>query len=95
MQHMLLENIEWDCDGMKPVEDCNLPLNVLAINVPPGGPGGMSEDEVESYLSELLSETYGFCHYGFTLRGIKLDDKNNRQAKQWSELAQAVMDATQ
>lgn len=98
-QHMLLKDIKWDCDGMRPVEDCLLPLNVLAINVPPGGPGGMSEDEVEEHLSDLLSETYGFLHDGFTIQGINLDGQRPeggfRQATPWNELCQAVMNASE
>lgn len=91
MQHMLLENIQWDTDGMRPVEDCNLPVNVLAINVP--GRDRFSENDIEFYLDVLLSETYGFLHYGFTLRGIKLDDPGTRQDKPWGVLAQAVLNA--
>ena len=89
MQHFLLENIEWDCDGMKPVEDCNLPLTVLAVNVPPGGPDGISEDELEEHLGECLSETYGFLHYGFTLSPVSLDSPGHR--RDWAGVA--VMDA--
>jgi hypothetical protein len=98
-QHFLLKDIDWDCDGMRPVEDCLLPLNVLAINVPPSGPDGMSEDQLEEHLSERLSDTYGFLHYGFTLQPINLDgsrpDGGFRQATPWNELCQAVMDASE
>jgi len=101
--HMLLTAIEWDCDGMKPVADCNLPLSVLAVNVPTE----MDEDERTEYLGELLAEVYGFQHYGFVqapinLDGVRCEDIDAgetrkmafRQATQWSELANAVMDAS-
>ena len=93
MHHLLLKNIQWDCDGMRPVEDCLLPLNVLAINVPTGK---MEGDQLSEHLGELLSDTYGFLHYGFEVHPINLDGSRPeggfRQATPWNELCQAVMD---
>ena len=102
--HLLLTEIDWDTDGMRPVEDCNLPLSVLAINAPAHE---MNADELTEYLGDLLHEVYGFHHYGFTpapisLDGVRCEDINAgerrmmsfRQATQWSELANAVMDAS-
>jgi hypothetical protein len=53
-------------------------LTVLAVNVPLGGPGGMSEDQLKGHLGELLSETYGFLHYGFILPPFQLDAPKHR-----------------
>ena len=91
--HLLLKNIEWDSEGMRPVEDCLLPLNVLAINVPTSE---MEGDELHAYLGELLTETYGFQLYDFKTHPINLDgvrvEGGFRQTMPWPELAQAVMD---
>ena len=50
-----VSNIEWDV---------NLPKS-LVVDVPSdvveAGP-----DEVDEYISDYLSDTYGFCHYGFS-----------------------------
>lgn len=46
-------NIEWDTDG----EDITLPTE---IEIPMGM---IDEDEISDYLSD----TTGYCHFGFTL----------------------------
>jgi len=88
----LIATVEWDCDGMKPVEDCNLPLKVLVLNAP----DEWKDDEYQEALSDALSEVYGFCHDGFTLEPINPDgkrsDDNYRQPAPWSTLIDAVME---
>ena len=54
---MLLLEPKWDTDGQS-WEECGLPVYVLCVNVPP--------DYIdEELLSDALSDTFGYCHYGF------------------------------
>jgi hypothetical protein len=92
--HLLLKNIQWDCDGMDPVVDCLLPINVLAVNVPYTLDG--DTEGMQQHLGELLSDAYGFMHYGFEFEPINLDgvrqDGGYRSAIPWHSLCDAVME---
>lgn len=50
-----VSNIEWDVNLPKSVV-VNVPYDVVDAGY----------DEVEEYISDYLSDTYGFTHYGFT-----------------------------
>lgn len=80
----LLLKPDWDTDGMKPVEDCNLPLHVLVVDAP-------EEWDDENYrdsLSDELSEVYGFCHYGYDIVNLSPDNRQGRTVwDQWPHLA--------
>ena len=54
----IVENIDWDIDGYEEVLD-SLPaqLTVLVPN---------DEEDPEEYISDYLSDEYGYCHNGFT-----------------------------
>lgn len=56
-----IKNIQWDID--EDCQDCNLPDEiVLDIN----------EADVDSdYISDILSDKYGFCHKGFEIETVK------------------------
>lgn len=49
-------NIKWDTDGAT-FKECGLPRSVVI-------PDTISNDEEE--ISDWLSDTFGFCHNGFT-----------------------------
>ena len=57
----MVTNIQWDTDGDKenlmdlPAE-LSIDTDTLSIS---------DEDEIEETISDYLSDTYGFCHYGF------------------------------
>lgn len=54
-------DIEWDTDG----EDVDLPTNVeIDVPTPIFNDG---KEEVEEFISDALTDEYGFCHMGFTL----------------------------
>lgn len=55
-------NIDWDTDG----EDVDLP-NEIEVNVPAEV---VDYDDVNDYISDWLSDEYGFCHNGFLLEEI-------------------------
>ena len=57
-------NIDWDVDDKKDLE--NLPTEVRCIVFNGADVENIdNQDEVEDYLSEKLSDDYGFCHNGF------------------------------
>jgi hypothetical protein len=62
MRHVLISGIEWDDEGMG-LEECRLPSHVVVLDVPEERDA--DPEEVEENLSELLSESFGFCHEGF------------------------------
>jgi len=72
--HLLLKDIKWDSDGMRPVEDCLLPLNVLALNAP----ANWDTKEYREALADEISKVYGFLHYGFEIVPHTPDSKGKR-----------------
>lgn len=58
---MKLTNINWDTDG----EDIDLPNEVEAPNEIVKDFN--DEEELLDYLSDWLSDEYGFCHDGFNI----------------------------
>lgn len=65
---ILVEQIKWDFEGMT-LEECKLPDHVLFINLPEMLP---EEDEIEEFLSETLSDRFGFNHAGFDWKLVAL-----------------------
>ena len=64
MRHYWVHDIEWDIDG----EDVDLPTDV---EVPVDeDDAGISDEILEEYLSDWLTEEYGFCHKGFVYMEI-------------------------
>ena len=51
-------DIDWETDG----EDIDLPVSV---DVPLGDRGFFDDEELEEYISDYLSDRYGFLHNGF------------------------------
>jgi hypothetical protein len=74
---LLITNIDWDTEGMKAVEDCNLPLAVLVVNAPDNWDNDEYKNE-DGGLGDILSETYGFCHYGYEVVEISPDVPGGR-----------------
>lgn len=59
MRHYWVHDIDWDTEG----EDVDLPTDV---EVPVDeDDAGISDEVLEEYLSDWLSEEYGYCHRGF------------------------------
>lgn len=64
-----ISGIKWDTDGEDP-RKLGLPKSV-STEVENG-----TDEKVEDEISEWLSNTYGYCHKGFTFeRGFKIGDK--------------------
>lgn len=60
--NVLVTDIEWDTDGAKVG---GLPDKVIIKGLPP------NMAEVEDEISDYLSDTYGFCHNGFSFEVLK------------------------
>ena len=69
-------DIDWDTDG-EDVSKLHLP-ETLVVDVPMECVDNGSA-EVEDYISDYLSDTYGFCHNGFSVEG--LDDEPMDESK--------------
>lgn len=62
---MKIINIKWDTDGDKEALEClptevELPDSIKAEDF-------KDEEEFLEYVSDYLSDTYNFCHFGFDL----------------------------
>lgn len=54
-------NVDWDVDGNQSLEELGLETDfVEEVNIE-----DIDEDELDDYLSDWLSDEYGFCHFGF------------------------------
>ena len=53
----IVENIDWDVDDYEELDDLPTQLTVLVPN---------DEEDPEEYISDYLSDEYGYCHNGFT-----------------------------
>ena len=56
--------IQWDVDDPKDLKD--LP-DTIVVDVPEEV---VAIDEEEDWISEYLSDTYGFCHFGFFFKPL-------------------------
>lgn len=56
-QAILVHDVQWDDEGKS-----GLP-NTVTIDTPDFIPA--SEEEMNDYISDKLSETYGYCHFGW------------------------------
>lgn len=72
--HIEVSRIEWDTDGeerpahLKGWMDCHFTATEIAAALGRNFANGrvtFTEDELEEYLSDWLSDTAGFCHKGF------------------------------
>ena len=59
-----VSHIEWDIDNPEDLDD--LPKTVI-VDVPEEV---VAADEEEDYISDWLSDEYGFCHNGFLFKGV-------------------------
>ena len=62
MAKYLVNGISYDTDG----ENVNLPKS-LEIELPSTS---IDEEEIESKLSDEISNITGFCHFGFTYKPL-------------------------
>lgn len=63
-------DITWDDGGFD--DDSDLPKEVTFTDIP-----DMEEGEVEDYLSEMLSNMYGFCPKGFFHKKIEVQARQS------------------
>ena len=57
----IVTNIQWDTDGDEKIlkdlpTELSIDADTLSIS---------DKDEIEETISDYLSDTYGFCHFGF------------------------------
>ena len=60
----MVTNILWDTDGDKKIlkklpKELSIDSDILSIS------DENDREEVEEAISDYLSDTYGFCHFGF------------------------------
>lgn len=60
MKTFWVHDIDWDTDG----EDVDLPTDV-EVNIDDNTMIQLTGEDLGDYLSDRLSEEYGFCHRGF------------------------------
>jgi hypothetical protein len=60
MTTIIITNIQWDTDGV-PVD--NLPA--FANMIIPDLPTGTEDAQIEDIISDYLSDSIGFCVFGF------------------------------
>lgn len=80
--HLIITDIEWDTDGMDAVEDCDLPTTVIVLDAE-----SADIDYVDNEISELLSDEFGFCHYGFQAVVFDADRANYHRHHKIENLA--------
>jgi hypothetical protein len=70
--HLLLK-VDWDTDG-ESLKACNLPRYILVFNAPTDND---DEDYLSQELSDAVSDTFGFCHFGMeVVLTLTLDDND-------------------
>lgn len=74
-------DIEWDTDG-EDASNLHLP-ETLVVDVPMEYLDNGS-DAVEDYISDFLSDTYGYCHNGFSVEGLD-DDYEDEEGQEFDE----------
>ena len=73
-------DIEWDTDG-EDASEFNLP-ETLVVDVPMVCVDNGSA-EVEDYISDYLSDTYGFTHNGFSVDGLEDEPIDESNKNDW------------
>ena len=73
-------DIEWDTDG-EDASELNLP-ETLVVDVPMVCVDNGSA-EVEDYISDYLSDTYGFTHNGFSVDGLEDEPIDESNKNDW------------
>ena len=58
--NILITEIVWDTEG-ETTEECRLPDAIVILSFPPA----TADESTEENLGEVISEAFGFCHYGF------------------------------
>lgn len=63
----ILCKVKWDDEGYG-LKECRLPEQVLILNVPICGELAIGKFslEIEDEIGDLLSNSFGFCHDGWT-----------------------------
>ena len=55
------KNVAWDIDEGVELDEVGLKENfVVDVDIE-----DVEEDEIDDYLSDWLSDIYGYCHFGF------------------------------
>jgi hypothetical protein len=58
--NILITEIVWDTEG-ESKKECCLPDAIVVLDVPQP----TADEDMEENLGEIISEAFGFCHYGF------------------------------
>ena len=67
--HYLITEIEWDSEG-ETLEECQLPDNVLMLNVP----NPTVDEDLENNIGIALSDAFGFNVYSFKFSLLVKED---------------------
>lgn len=74
----LLVTVDWDTDGAS-LDDVGLTKQVVVLNAPTNMSGsldkGWEEGDYLEELGEALTDTFGFCHLGWSAEELNLKTK--------------------
>jgi len=65
MTAYLITNIEWDTDGV-PIDNLPAFANMIIEDLPTG----TTDEMIEDIISDYLSESCGFCVFGFDYEAV-------------------------
>lgn len=70
-----ISNIEWDVDDETETEDLPTEVPTMVLTVPYSMP--MYSVEYEERLTDMITESYGYCTKGYTYEAAKYTSSNN------------------
>jgi len=72
---LLLLTVDWDTDG-ESLDDCGLPSKVLVPDFPESCHLGANliKFEAEEALGDHLSDQFGFCHNGWSIEVLNVQN---------------------
>lgn len=70
-----ISNIEWDVDDETEAEDLPTEVPTMVLTVPYSMP--MCSVEYEELLTDMITESYGYCTKGYTYEAAKYTSSNN------------------
>ena len=84
-----ISNVKWDFDsedfqqeiGCDELDTSNIPTEfdiTLDKDI-----SNLSNEEIEDIISNIISEMYGFCHFGFDYKEIPSDEEKEKTIENW------------
>ena len=84
-----ISNVKWDFDsedfqqeiGCDELDTSNIPTEfdiTLDEDI-----SNLSNEEIEDIISNIISEMYGFCHFGFDYKEIPSDEEKEKTIENW------------